>query len=50
MKINNDKRRIPTYLLAYLLTLNVKNMKISVEEGRVVATLDIIKHQISYSV
>jgi hypothetical protein len=30
-KINNDTRIIPTYLLAYLLTLIVKNLKISVE-------------------
>ena len=30
-KINDDKRRIPTYLLAYLITLIVKELKISVE-------------------
>ena len=41
---NNDKRRIPTYLLAYLLTLIVKELKISVEHCRVVITLNIIKH------
>ena len=40
----NDKRRIPTYLLAYLLTLIVKELKISVEHGRVLTTLNIIKH------
>ena len=28
---NNDKRRISTYLLAYILTLIFKEMKISVE-------------------
>ena len=44
-KNNNDKRRIPPYLLAYLLTLTVKELKISVEQGRVVTTLKvIIKH------
>ena len=37
---NNDKRRIPTYLL----TLVIKELKISVEQGRVVATLNFIKH------
>ena len=42
-KINNDKKRIPSYLLAYLLTLIVKK-KISAEQGRVVTTLNIIKH------
>ena len=44
IKNQNDKRRIPTYLLAYLLTLIVKELKISVEQGRVVTTLNIIKH------
>ena len=38
---NNDKRRIPTYLLANLLTLIIKELKISVEQGRVVTTLNI---------
>jgi hypothetical protein len=42
---NSDKRRIP----AYLLTLVVKELKTSVEQGRVVTTLKIIKHYISYS-
>ena len=49
-KINIDKIRIPAYLLAYLLTLIVKKLKISVEHGRVVTTLKIIKHLISYLV
>jgi len=35
-KNNNYKRRIPTYMLAYLLTLIVKKLKISVEQGRAV--------------
>ena len=43
-KNNNDKRRIPTYLLAYLLALIVKELRISVEQGRVVRTFNIIKH------
>jgi hypothetical protein len=30
-KQNNDKRRIPTYVQAYVLTLIVKKLKISVE-------------------
>ena len=34
-KCNNDKSRIPTYLLA----LFVKELKISVKQGRVVTTL-----------
>jgi hypothetical protein len=33
-----------TYLLAYLLTLIVKKLKISAEHGKVVTTLVIIKH------
>ena len=41
---NNDKRRIPTYLLAYLLTLIVNKLRINVEHGRVLGTLNIIKH------
>ena len=40
----NDKRRIPAHLLAYLLTLIVKELKISVEKGKVVTTLNRIKH------
>jgi len=43
-KNNNDKRRIPTYLLILCLTLIVKELKISVEQGRVVITLNMIKH------
>ena len=39
-KNNNNKRRIPTYLLANLLTLIVNKLKISVEQGRVVTTLN----------
>ena len=41
---NNDKRRFPTYLLANLLTLSIKELKISVEQGMVVATLSLDKH------
>ena len=43
-KKKNGKRRIPAYLLAYLLTLIVKELKISVEHGRVVTTLNITEH------
>ena len=42
--INIDKRRIPANLLTHLLTLIVKELKISVEQGRVVTPLNIIKH------
>ena len=42
--INNDKRRIPAFLLAFLRTLVVKKLKVSVEQGKVVTTLNIIKH------
>ena len=41
---NNDKGRIPTYLLACILTLIVKELKISVEQGRLVTILNIMKH------
>ena len=41
---NNDKRKIPAHLLAYLRTLVAKELKISVEQGRVVTTLNTIKH------
>ena len=44
-KYNNDKRRILTYLLACLLTLIVKELKISVEQSRMVTTLNIINTQ-----
>jgi hypothetical protein len=42
-KKNNDKQRIPTYLLVYPLVLIVKELKIIVEQGRVVTTFNIIK-------
>ena len=45
---NNDKRRLPSHLLAYLLTLIVKELKISVEQDRAVTTLNVIKHKILY--
>ena len=38
------KKRVPTYLLAYLLTQIVKKLKISVEQRRVITTYNIIKH------
>ena len=41
---NIDIRRILGHLVAYLLTLIVKELRISVEHGRMVTTLDIIKH------
>ena len=50
MKKNNDKRRFPTYLLANLLTLIIKELKISVEQCIVVTTLNLNKHQIFYLV
>ena len=43
-KKTNGKRRIPAYLLACLLTLLFKELKSSGEQGRVVRTLNIIKH------
>ena len=43
-KYNHDKRRIPTYLLANPLTLVIKELEISVEQGTVVATLNVNKH------
>ena len=43
-KINYDKRRIPTYLLANLLILIIKELQISVEQGMVVAIVDLNKH------
>ena len=45
-KINNDKRRIPRSLLALI----VKELKIGVEQGRAVTTLNMIKHQIAFLV
>ena len=43
MKIhdNNDQKRIPTHLPAYPLTLIVKDLKISIEQGRMVRTINI---------
>jgi len=45
---NNDKRRIPPYLLIFQpsnsLALIVRELKSSVEQGRMVTTLNIIKH------
>jgi hypothetical protein len=53
-KINNDKRRkdmVVGKVVAHLcLTLIIKELKFSVEHGRVVTTLNTIKHQISYLV
>jgi hypothetical protein len=49
-KKSNDKRRIPTHLLAYLPTIIIKKLKINTEQGRVVTILTIIKHQLSYLV
>ena len=43
MYINNDRRSIPTYLLAYILTPIVKEIENGVEQGREVTTLNIIK-------
>ena len=47
-KINNDKRRKEVAVgkvAAHLcLTLNIKGLKFSVEQDRVVAPLNIIKH------
>jgi hypothetical protein len=47
-KFNNDKRReevVVGKVAAHLcLTLIIKRLKISVEQDRVVTTLDIIKH------
>jgi len=40
-KFNNDKRRILAYLLALCLTLIIKELKISVEQGKVITTLKI---------
>jgi len=42
-KENNDKRKIPTCFLSLCTILNVKEFKVSVEQGRVVTTLNIIK-------
>jgi len=47
-KNNNDK--ISAYLLALCLILIVKELKIRVEYGRVVTTLNMIKDEISFLV
>ena len=41
---NNDNRRNLTCLLVNLLTLKFKELKINVEQGTIVTTLNIIKH------
>ena len=43
-KTPHDYGRILVYLLAYLLTIIVMKLKIGVERGRVVTTLNILKH------
>ena len=35
----NDDQKIPTHLLAYILTLIVKELRINVEQGRLAITL-----------
>jgi hypothetical protein len=42
-KRNDDKRRVPTYLLVYFRPLIAKKLNISVEHGRV-TTLNVTKH------
>ena len=42
--IYNDKKRIPASLLAFILALIVKRLKISVEKDRVITHLNLIKH------
>ena len=49
-KQQGDKRRVPTYLAICFLTLIVKRLRISVEHGRMVTPLNLIKHEISYFV
>ena len=53
-KINNEKMRKEVAIgkvVAHLcLTLIIKELRISVEQGRVVTTQNIIKHKISYLV
>ena len=39
----SDNLRFPAYILAYLPTLIVKELKISLEDGRVVTSLNLIK-------
>ena len=43
-KKSNDKRRMPTFLLAYLSALIVKKLKINTKQGRMVTILTITKH------
>ena len=50
VSMDMEKKRIPTHLPAYLLPLIVKELKINVEQDRVVRTLNISKHKISYLV
>ena len=53
-KINNDKKRkevaVGKVEVHFCLTLIIKELNISVEHERVVTTLNIIKHLISYLV
>jgi hypothetical protein len=53
-KINNDKRRkevaVGKAAVHLCLKLIIKELKIGVEQDRVVTTLNVIKHQISYLV
>ena len=41
---NNAKRKIPIYLLAYFLIVIVNKLKFRIEHGKLVTTLNIIKH------
>jgi hypothetical protein len=53
-KMNNDKRRrevaVGKVAARLCLTLIIKELRLSVEQDRVVTTLNIIKHYISYFV
>jgi len=42
--IKNDKKKLPAYLLVLCLTLIVNGLRIRIELGWVVTTLNIIKH------
>ncbi len=42
--INNDKTRIPIYLPGYLLIPIVEELKVIVDQDRVLTTLNIIKY------
>ena len=52
IKINNDRRRkkvvVGKVVVHLCVTLIIKKLKIDVEQDRVVTTLNIIKHYISY--